>query len=61
MNVARPLRALTLGIALLAVGTAGSAMLASQEKLPPESGKVWLIFIADGDLSAALSTGSIVH
>jgi hypothetical protein len=47
MNVARPLRAFTLGIALLAVCTAGSAMLASQEQLPPQSGKVWLIVLDD--------------
>ena len=47
MDVARPLRALTLGMALLAVPTAGSAMLASQEQLPPESGKVWLVFPDD--------------
>ncbi len=47
MDVARPLRALTLGIALLAVPTASSAMLASQEQLPPESGKVWLAFLDD--------------
>ena len=82
MNAVGPARVFTLGMALLAVCTAGSVIHAAQQNPKPGPGRVWLIFlddlhvdfrstgrlrtliktiagelIADGDLSAMLSTG----